>query len=435
MSFRRSAGLFVGAAIVLGSAAPARADDLAGEWIAKNELGIEMKLVFKADGTYEFLGEGGTWKRDGARLTLKSSDPEDPASTYKLDLKGDKLTLSGGDLENPVTFSRTGAKPAAPPEEKKEEKKGEDEKKVGEDEKAKEALRSFSREPKGAPKSTVKLTPKFKSKTKTLKDPEDKWSLTVPESWTLIPGEKDNVRTLTVNPGLQATDIVKHQIIYWVVPIPPSQVDKGFKERVDEGAAMVDKLFGSGLKREKTEILDAPGGLVARLDYDGTLSNDNVQNIPAVGTCAVTQRKMYYVLLTIVSMKEVAGEHIDDALAMLDSVQVKMKDRDPEAEKAIVGQWIVPSKTGNTWETYAFGADGTYRWHYESSYSGTFKDPGGSQTGAWGTAGQNDEAGKYEVRGDIIFFTSDKGEQGSIYSTWTNATGTWLRVGKTTFKR
>ncbi|MBI3726325.1 hypothetical protein HY251_20560 [bacterium] len=404
-------------AVAVSLAAPARADDLAGEWIFRGHGG-EVRLLLRADGTYVFEASKGKWKRDGARLVFTPSEEEE--TSYDLSLDGDKMTLSGGDLGAPVTFTRKGERPKAS---------------SPEDEKAKAAMDSFSRKPQGAPRETTKLTPKFSGKTKTVKDKS--CEVTVPESWTFQSQEKDGVTIMSVNPGLQATDIMKQQIIFWVAPVKHSEIDKGFRDRVDEGADKVDPLFNSNgvsMKREKTAILDAPGGLIARLDYKGTLTNQFVQGQKATGLFALSQRKMYDVAVSIVTLDGNEKDNTDEALAVLDSMKCLLKDRDPEKEKEILGSWIVPSKTGNTWETYDFAKDGTYKWHYESSYSGTFKNAGGDQTGAWGTAGQDDETGRYEIRGDIIFFVSKKGEQGQRFEIGVDDKGkTFLRVGNTKF--
>src|SRR5262249_9621402 len=151
------------------------------------------------------------------------------------------------------------------------------------------------------------------------------------------------------------------------------EIESGFKERVDRGASGADQLFqGNGLamERKKLAILDAPGGLMARLDYSGTLSNQFVQAQKTTGLLAVVQRKMYDVAVTIVTLEGNTKDWTDDALAVLDSTKTFLKDRDAETERKIVGQWLVPSKTGNTWETYTFFENGTYKWHYESSYTG-----------------------------------------------------------------
>src|SRR5207253_1871320 len=126
--------------------------------------------------------------------------------------------------------------------------------------------------------------PKFKGATKVAKDKA--CEVTVPESWSFQTGEKDGTQIIGVNPGLAPTDVMKQQIIFWVRPVPRAEIELGLQARVEKGASLVDTLFngnGMAMKREKTEVLDAPNGLIARLDYKGTLSNQFVQGQKATG--------------------------------------------------------------------------------------------------------------------------------------------------------
>ena len=45
------------------------------------------------------------------------------------------------------------------------------------------------------------------------------------------------------------------------------------------------------------------------------------------------------------------------------------------------------------------------------------------------------ERGRYEVRGDTIYFVSNKGEQGSFFKIWSEGGKTHLLVGKGRFVR
>lgn len=406
--------LALASVVVVGLAGVARAEgDLAGEWVHAIEGG-EMKLSLRADGTFSFEGMEGRWKGDSKHLELAAATGE--STTYDVRLEKDQLTLTGGDLGGAAcVFSRKGgapAKPAASPAPAKPETPS-TEKPATPAPEGEKAVPDLSRRPQAVPKDLKKLEPKFSGKTRVVKAPT--FEVTLPESWTFQEAQRGGVQILSANPGLAPTEILKQQITFWVYPVPLAEIDKGFQERVKAHASEADPLFqgnGLSLQRKKTEVLDAPGGLVARLDYEGTISNQFVQGQRATGLLAVSQRKMYDVAVTIVTLEGNSKDGTDDALAILDSIKCFLKDRDQELEKKIVGQWVVPSKTGNSFETYQFFEDGTYKWHYESSYSGSIKDSGGNETANWGTASQNDEAGRYEIRGDIIFFVSKRGEQG-----------------------
>ncbi len=282
-----------------------------------------------------------------------------------------------------------------------------------------------------------KLELKFKSKTREVKT--EQLRVLVPETWSFPKTDRQasGLEVIVCNPGYKMGETAKHQVIFLVSPLKPSEVSKGFKDRVEAGAKVVDEQIFPGWKREKLQVLDAQHGLIARLDYTGEINNQFVHGQKAAGFCAVTQRKNYDVAAVVVSLKEAAGELDDDVLSVLDSIELKLADRETETEKKIQGTWLVPSKTGNTWEQYTFGQDGSYKWHYESSYSGTLKDGGGAQTGAWGTASQDDETGRYEIRGDIIYFTSkEKGEQGATFELATDEKGkAFLRIGGRKFYR
>jgi hypothetical protein len=415
--------------VVALAPAVARAQDLAGEWVFSTQGGGEQTLSLRADGSFEWAGMRGTWKASAGKLTLNGDEP----LLYDAKLSGNTLTLTGGDLAaGGCVFTRRGAKPApaAPPAVKTEPPK------TDPAAPAAPAAPELSRKPQEVPVGAKKFVPRFSGPTRTFKAAT--CEVTVPESWSFVPGEKDGVSFLQVNPGLAATDVLRQQIIFWVKPVKLAEIEVGLKERVEKHAVEADALFhsnGLSLARKKTEVLDAPNGLLARLDYDGTLSNQFVQGQRATGLIAVAQRKMYDVAVTIVTLEGNAKDSTDDALAVLDSAKCFLnKDRDVAFEQKILGPWILPSKTGNVWETYEFFANGTYKWHHESSYTGQFKDAGGTQTGYWGTANQNDESGRYEIRGDVLFFSSDRGEQGLHVNLGVDAKGrTALTIGSHTF--
>ena len=68
------------------------------------------------------------------------------------------------------------------------------------------------------------------------------------------------------------------------------------------------------------------------------------------------------------------------------------------------GRWA--HTTGNTLSNLYLKPNGSYSDAYEAGYSGTFEDPGGYQTGAWGTAGAQQSGGHWTIQGTL--------EQGTI---------------------
>lgn len=61
------------------------------------------------------------------------------------------------------------------------------------------------------------------------------------------------------------------------------------------------------------------------------------------------------------------------------------------------GTWSHFTTNTSTWMT--FHPDGNYSDEYEASYSGNLTDGAGTQTGNWGTAGQDSGKGRWTVRG------------------------------------
>jgi hypothetical protein len=421
--------LFAVASLALAS------DALVGDWAGENN-GVEMTVHFRADGTFELADMKGKWRRDGQKLTLV--DEDDDAETYRVEIQGDRLSLSGGDLPRALTFKRKGQREAAPAPRKPGFKEALERALAGAE--TKPAAAPLSRPPQAKLEGVKKYTPKFKSATKEIKDAEGKYTFKVPEKWTLLDSGQDaNARWAAVNPGYGPGDIAKHQIVFWQVPVLPADAAKGFTERVEEGARKLDQLYPT-FKRGKTEIFDAPNGLIGRVEYSGNLTNELVQNAPVVSSVAVRQVKHYYLAVTILSLKEAAGELDDDALAVLDAAVLVLKDRDREAEKALVGTWVVPTKQkahASSLETYQFNADGTFRWDFEGSVVATYRDPTDSTVirAQASAASVDQEVGRYEIRGDTIYFTSNKGEQGCFYRTWTEGTRRFLQVGRATFVR
>lgn len=84
---------------------------LVGTW-SGDFAGEPFQLILNADGTGQMDGPI-QWQAQGNKLTITE---DDGATTYHFALKGSKLTVSGGDLEQPLTLTRVGGSGrAAPP--------------------------------------------------------------------------------------------------------------------------------------------------------------------------------------------------------------------------------------------------------------------------------------------------------------------------------
>jgi len=84
---------------------------LEGDWLAKSDDGIRHIMV-RPDSSAQFGDQVARWRlvRDSLWLTLGDG----VWMVYGLAVRGDKLTISGGDLQKPVTLRRTGAASARP---------------------------------------------------------------------------------------------------------------------------------------------------------------------------------------------------------------------------------------------------------------------------------------------------------------------------------
>ncbi len=84
---------------------------LVGTWSGEF-AGEPFQLILNADGTGQMDGPI-QWQVQGSKLVIAE---DDGSTEYKFVLKGSKLTVSGGDLEAPLTLTRAGGsgKAAAP---------------------------------------------------------------------------------------------------------------------------------------------------------------------------------------------------------------------------------------------------------------------------------------------------------------------------------
>jgi hypothetical protein len=89
--------------------AKAQQGKIYGIW-ANNEFGFQMTLMLNSDGTGEFDGDVIRYVLQGDKLQVTQAGT---TNAYIYLLKENSLTLSGGDLEKPVTFSRQGVSNAS----------------------------------------------------------------------------------------------------------------------------------------------------------------------------------------------------------------------------------------------------------------------------------------------------------------------------------
>jgi len=82
---------------------------LEGKWQAKTEDEIR-NIIVRGDSSAQFGDQVARWRVVADSLWLTLGDGV--WQVYGMKLDGDKLTLSGGDLEKPVTLRRVGPPPA-----------------------------------------------------------------------------------------------------------------------------------------------------------------------------------------------------------------------------------------------------------------------------------------------------------------------------------
>ncbi|HET9384715.1 MAG TPA: hypothetical protein VFO67_06180 [Gemmatimonadales bacterium] len=114
----RSWILGAGVVVTIAAQAPVK---LAGNWQARS--GDEIRhIMVRPDSSAQFGEEVARWRLVGDSLWITLGDGV--WQVYGIRLTGDKLTISGGDLEKPVTLRRVGpptaradtlAIPEAPP--------------------------------------------------------------------------------------------------------------------------------------------------------------------------------------------------------------------------------------------------------------------------------------------------------------------------------
>lgn len=92
----------LGVVVLIAAQAPAK---LTGHWQAKS--GDEIRrIMVRTDSSAQFGDEIARWRVVGDSLWITLGDGV--WQVYGMKLAGDKLTISGGDLEKPVSLRRVG---------------------------------------------------------------------------------------------------------------------------------------------------------------------------------------------------------------------------------------------------------------------------------------------------------------------------------------
>jgi len=79
---------------------------LEGRWEARGPDDAIRHIMVRADSSAQFGDDVARWRVVGDSMWLTLGDGV--WMVYRMALKGEKLTLSGGDLEKPVTLRRVG---------------------------------------------------------------------------------------------------------------------------------------------------------------------------------------------------------------------------------------------------------------------------------------------------------------------------------------
>jgi len=102
--------LVAAAALAAGQAAAQRAPRLEGTWKAETPDGPQTVIV-RADSSASFGDETVRWRIVADSIFIALGDEW---MVYNFALRGRRLTLSGGDLEEPITLERVGPAGARP---------------------------------------------------------------------------------------------------------------------------------------------------------------------------------------------------------------------------------------------------------------------------------------------------------------------------------
>jgi hypothetical protein len=105
--------LLVPLALLIPAALPAQQSGITGSWVAKvKSKDGPQQVIIRPDSSASWGKETVRWRRPSATeiKILLGGEWE----TYTIELKGDKMKLSGEELDEPVTLKRVGPPSARP---------------------------------------------------------------------------------------------------------------------------------------------------------------------------------------------------------------------------------------------------------------------------------------------------------------------------------
>ena len=108
----RFAAILMMAAFGLPGAAAGQQSSIEGTWRVEAKLdtkGGPREVVIRADSSATWGKETSRWRLDGKRISIAIGGEWE---VYDVKVSGSELTLSGGDLQKPITLKRVG--PATP---------------------------------------------------------------------------------------------------------------------------------------------------------------------------------------------------------------------------------------------------------------------------------------------------------------------------------
>jgi hypothetical protein len=94
-----------GLAAASGSSAQSKKVQLGGTWKAETPDG-PRSVIIRADSSASYGDETVRWRLKGDSIHIAFGDEW---MVYRYKVKGSRLTLSGGDLDEPITLKRVGA--------------------------------------------------------------------------------------------------------------------------------------------------------------------------------------------------------------------------------------------------------------------------------------------------------------------------------------
>lgn len=225
-------------------------------------------------------------------------------------------------------------------------------------------------------------------------DPESGFKVTIPHGWN---GQKVKGLLLLQNPSLPGVILVTIQYAW---------TEKSMRAEMQKELRDPTTLLAPA--RQITEV--SPGLL--SMGYTGTFNG-----APAVATgfCRYFEGAGAIVVAAIAARGQNSPQLEAAALSITRSLAYTRKLAQPaDLRAAFAGTWMTIST--NSQSRIVLNPDGTYIDDYESGYSGQLRNATlGIQTGYWGVAGKNRDAGRWEARGTreqgVLIITKASGAQ------------------------